>query len=197
VGTAEELQKHLERYDFDLMLTHYFKDAANVVKPYIFTLQFSLGMARIQRKDFVSIGVGSPIADFILDQFEFSKLDSTEATAAGVYVVEQAKKFDPRCGGKVQIGTSEHHFAYSDGGLFTAILTDEKMVNDYRMAVLDIGKELQIHHHNLMKEVFSKAIIFIAQRSKKMKDEHGGIHIGFDGSISPYTPPPRDSQKEN
>jgi len=33
---------------------------------------------------------------------------------------------------------------------------------------------------------------FISPRIEQMKKESGGVHIGIDGSINPYTPPKLD-----
>lgn len=75
-GTAEELQRHLQNHNFDIIIAHYYRDEPTDGKlrapqPCIFTGTFSLGILRPHRdKNFVSIGCGSTIADLILDGFD-------------------------------------------------------------------------------------------------------------------------------
>jgi 20S proteasome alpha/beta subunit len=199
-GTSEELQRHFENHDFDLMLVHYYKEEARdgkirMARPFIFTIRFSLGIARPHHKNFVSIGCGSPIADFILDGFTVSDFDFSQAMAAAVYVVEQVKTFDPRCGGRTQIATSEKFFEDKDAAVFSAMLVDEKLVDDFLSAVKEVGAEFRAHQHRMMKGIMEKVNRFTSPRIEKIKAESGGIHLGLDGSIQPFKPLKSDSQK--
>jgi 20S proteasome alpha/beta subunit len=187
-GTPEELQKHFENHNFDLMLAHYYQDGNGTTRPLIFTLRFSLGTARLQNKNFVSIGCGSPIADFILDGFNVSELNFSAAMATAIYVVEQVKKFDPRCGGRTQIASAEKFFE-DKASIYSATLIDGKLVDDYSQAVVEIGAEFRTSQIRMMSDITTKVQKFIAPRVAKIKSEGGIVHFGFGGSIEPGRPP--------
>lgn len=93
-----EFQKILQSFDSSFMIAHYFK-----AKPYIFTADFYPGRFSLRKSTCVSLGCGRPLAEFLLDGFDFSNLIVWGATAAMVYVIEQVKAFDPRCGGPTKI----------------------------------------------------------------------------------------------
>jgi 20S proteasome alpha/beta subunit len=194
-GTSEELQKHFERHDFEFLLAHYYKEDSKDGKltaplPYIFTLRFSTGIARRHfDKNFVSIGCGSPIADFILDGFSVRDFDFSQNIATAVYALGQVKEFDPRCGGRIRVASAEKVF-WKDGSYMTpAFEVDEKLVDDFEKAIEEVIVEFRQHQHKLMTGIMEKVNKFISPRIEEMKAQHGGIHIAFDGSINPYTPP--------
>ncbi len=94
----EEFQNVLRGFDSTFMIAHYYKS-----NPYVFTTDFYPGRFSRRNSTHVSIGCGSPIANFLLDGFDFLNLDTCAAAAVLVYVIEEVKKFDPRCGGPTSI----------------------------------------------------------------------------------------------
>src|SRR5262249_55919352 len=79
-GTSEELQKHFESHNFDLMLAYHFMG-----KPHLFTIRFSLGAAVAQRAQFVSLGHGGMLGDYILSGFDLRDLPITSALPIAIY----------------------------------------------------------------------------------------------------------------
>lgn len=184
-GTSEELQRHFESHNFELLLAHYHKlEKDKLPKPLIFTLKFSLGSARLQQKQFVSIGCGSPIADFISDKFSISQCDWTQTAGIAVYVVEQVKKFDPRCGGRTQIGSTE----IMVGHISPAVIIHETLVDDLSKAVDEIGKEISAAQNSKMTEVLEKLKTIMTPRVDKIKAGGKGVHINLDGSLTAFDP---------
>ena len=94
----EEFQNILRGFDSTFMIAHFFNEI-----PYIFTADFYPGRFSRRNQNSYSIGCGSPIANFLLDGFDFSNLEMGKAAAVLVYVIEEVKKFDPRCGGPTRI----------------------------------------------------------------------------------------------
>jgi 20S proteasome alpha/beta subunit len=98
-GTAEELQKHFEAYNFELMIAHYWN-----TRPYIFTLNFATGMATKKDREYCAIGCGWILADFIISRLDVSNFDSGQGMWTAIYAVEEIKKLDSRCGGRTRCG---------------------------------------------------------------------------------------------
>jgi hypothetical protein len=98
----EEFQSILREFDSTFMIAHFFDDI-----PYIFTADFYPGRFSRRNQNSYSIGCGSPIANFLLDGFDFLNLGVAEAAPVLVYVIEEVKKFDPRCGGPTKILCSQ------------------------------------------------------------------------------------------
>lgn len=136
-GTEEELQKHFEKYDFSFILAHYYKADSTAGKltaplPHIFTLDFRTGTARLHfDKRFVSIGCGSPLADFILDGFDVSGFDFSQNIATSIYTINRVKKFDPRCGGKTQVASAERVFFQNGHYMTPAFEIDGRLIEDF------------------------------------------------------------------
>ena len=190
-GTAEELQKHFEKHDFSFILAHYYKEDSTAGKltaplPYIFTLDFRTGAARRHfDKRFVSIGCGSPLADFILDGFDVSGFNFSQNIATSVYTISRVKRFDPRCGGKIQVASAERVF-FRDGSYMTpAFEIDGKMIEDFENSITATASEFRQQQHALMNGIVEKMQKLIAPRIEQAKKESGGVHFGFDGSINP------------
>jgi hypothetical protein len=120
VGTSEELQKHFEAHSFELLIANYFNG-----KPYLFTLQFELGQAVLVLREYVSIGCGWILADFLLGSLNVRQYHISNAIWTAVYAVEEIKKFDPRCGGQVRAGILRCVDGKSD-----AFIVAEKRMND-------------------------------------------------------------------
>lgn len=98
----EEFQNILREFDSTFMIAHFFDGI-----PYIFTADFYPGRFSRRNQNSYSIGCGSPIANFLLDGFDFSNLEIGKAAAVLVYIIEEVKKFDPRCGGPTKIFWSQ------------------------------------------------------------------------------------------
>lgn len=152
-GSAEELQRHFENHNFDLVIAHY----AEVV-PHIFTLCFSIGSATLRRTSFVSIGCGSPIADFLLDGFDVSRMEFSAVMATALYVIEEVKTFDPRCGGATILASTHCHWREDDEKLVSsasiiggAIL--ESLLAVIKTARIEARKHQQAMMHQAMRRV--------------------------------------------
>jgi hypothetical protein len=190
-GTAEELQHHFEKHDFSFILAHYYKEDLKDGKlraptPHVFTLNFRTGAARRHfDKRFVSIGCGSPLADFILDGFDVSGFDFSQNIATSVYPISRVKKFDPRCGGKTQVASAEKVF-FRDGSYMTpAFEIDGKMIEDFENSITAAASEFRQQQHALMNGIVEKMKKLITPRIEQAKKESGGVHFGFDGRINP------------
>lgn len=73
-------------------------------KPYIFTINFAVGIATKSVHPFIAIGCGSGIATYILSWFNISeKMEFSHAVLAALYTIEEVKKIDPYCGGKAKV----------------------------------------------------------------------------------------------
>jgi 20S proteasome alpha/beta subunit len=99
---AEQLHEYIRQNElhFSLMIAH-FHDK----KPYIYTIDFAIGIASKTSHLFSAIGCGSGIATYILTWFNFGlKTRFTHAMLAAIYAIEEVKKVDPYCGGKVKVG---------------------------------------------------------------------------------------------
>lgn len=101
-GTAEELQRHFEKYGFELMIAHYFND-----QPYIFTLDFCLGQAVWKRnRRLVSVGCCSLLADFLIKPLISEEQEMMQSIVTAIYAIEEVKQADSRCGGPVQLAVA-------------------------------------------------------------------------------------------
>jgi 20S proteasome alpha/beta subunit len=98
--SIKEFADILREVDLSFLFAHYYK-----TKPYIFTSSFFPGRASPKHSNFVSIGCGAPLANFLLDSFDVSHLTGLQAIAAAIYVIEEVKAFDPRCGGAVRVAS--------------------------------------------------------------------------------------------
>jgi 20S proteasome alpha/beta subunit len=108
-GTAEELQKHFEDYAFELMIAHYWGG-----EPFIFTLDFVLGLATLKKRRYVSIGCGWQLADFLISPLDVVEFRTAHGMWTAVYAVEQIKKFDSRCGGITRSAVIKNKDGISD-----------------------------------------------------------------------------------
>jgi 20S proteasome alpha/beta subunit len=96
-GTAEELQKHFDSFSFELMMAHYYNG-----KPFVFTLDFCLGIAITEKQLHTSIGCGCILANFLLSPLNISQFAVAHGIWTAVYAVEEIKRYDSRCGGLVR-----------------------------------------------------------------------------------------------
>jgi hypothetical protein len=98
--SMEQLHKYLRdnALDFSLMIASHHES-----KPYIFTINFCLGIATKANHPFIAIGCGSGLATYILSWFKIdAKMAFEHAIIAALYTIEEVKKVDPFCGGKTK-----------------------------------------------------------------------------------------------
>ncbi|HEY1660875.1 MAG TPA: hypothetical protein VGI03_00505 [Verrucomicrobiae bacterium] len=190
-GTSEELQSHFEKHNFDLVIAYFFRELGTdgrlcLPRPHIFTVRFSLGSVRRHfNKHFVSIGCGSPLADFLLSGFDIANQDFSQLLATAIYTIEQVKLFDPRCGGKTQVANSER-MIFKDGSCLTPVFgVDDGMVGDFTKGVEEATNEVAIYQRKSIQGIMDKVSKIMTQRVEKLKKENEGIHIGIDGSMKP------------
>jgi 20S proteasome alpha/beta subunit len=96
-GTAEEIQRHFSDHNFELMIAYY-----HAGKPYLFTVDFTLGGWVRRDEDSFSIGCGRTLADFLLYKINVENFGMSEAIWTGAYVIESVKAVDSRCGGPIR-----------------------------------------------------------------------------------------------
>jgi hypothetical protein len=196
MGTAEELQRHLQNHSFDIIIAHYYRDETKdgrlrAPQPYIFTGTFSVGVMRRQMdKSFVTIGCGSTIADLVLGGFSVSDFDYSQTVAMSVYTVGQAKRFDQRCGGKTQVAVAEKVFFIEKNIYHTPVFElDDNYILDFVRVTDEIEKEIRDAQHKMMRGALEKIQKFTKPRIDAAIAESGGVRFEFDGKISPYSPP--------
>jgi len=160
-GTGEEQQKHFETYAFELMIAYYYRE-----KPYIFTLDFALGQARQQSRDYVSIGCGAILADFLLRSLNVRDYSTRHAIWTAMYTIEEIKKCDGRCGGPTNVGV----VTIKDGKshIYTAA---QEWLGDYTQEV----QEFSLRHGLEWKQKIESAVEETLQkRTKKKQLSQGG-----------------------
>lgn len=96
---AEERAQKIMDSDFEVILAYYF---GAPLKPYIYHLRLSHGLAVKGVHQYESIGCGSDVAGLILSGSKMADLTNEEAVCLAYYTVEACKKFDQACGGPVQ-----------------------------------------------------------------------------------------------
>jgi hypothetical protein len=99
--SSEEITRIRERDDYSILVANYFTSGSGV-KPYLFTIQSSQGIAN-QVKNYVAVGCGAGVAEFLISWFDFSKMLGHEAAVTAAFIVGEVKKFDCFCGGPTQI----------------------------------------------------------------------------------------------
>jgi 20S proteasome alpha/beta subunit len=98
---SEELHKHIHQngLNFELMIAHFYNG-----KPYIYTIDFAVGIATKSSHPFIAIGCGSGLATYILSWFGIGKsMPTNHGMIAALYTIEEVKKVDPYCGGKTRV----------------------------------------------------------------------------------------------
>jgi 20S proteasome alpha/beta subunit len=158
----EEFQNILRGFDSTFMIAHFYDEI-----PYIFTADFYPGRFSRRNQSSYSIGCGSPIANFLLDGFDFSNLEIGKAAAVLIYVIEEVKKFDPRCGGPTRIFWSKinkfvkvsyegkpeikPHSLIQNGYLH------DDTIKDYISEVSDLRKTIKGEWTKKLQEIVSKS----------------------------------------
>lgn len=96
---GHELGQFLKDYTFELVIAHYFDS-----KPCIFLLKAEVGLAIAQQKRVITAGCGAPMANLLLQPFQFEMTRVNQGGVTAIYVIQKVKEFDSRCGGPVVAG---------------------------------------------------------------------------------------------
>jgi 20S proteasome alpha/beta subunit len=99
--TPKQLEKRFTDYPMTFLLGYYYKE-----QPYLYKLDFLLGLSSPKKREHLCIGCAAPLADFILRDIDTSEMTPEQAMALAIYTVEEVKLNDPRCGGPTRIGIS-------------------------------------------------------------------------------------------
>jgi len=142
-GTSEEIQKQIASYSFELMIAYYYGKT-----PYIFTLDFEVGIAIKRDREYWAIGCGSILADFIVSRLDLSGFTTAQGMWTAIYAVEEIKKIESRCGGVTRAAT-----------VLNPILLDEQK------SVAQVGE----NNSDGMKEAINEALEFSSQAKAEWK----------------------------
>ena len=158
----EEFQNILRGFDSTFMIAHFFDDI-----PYIFTADFYPGRFSRRNQNSYSIGCGSPIANFLLDGFDFSNLEIGRAAPVLVYVIEEVKRFDPRCGGPTKILCSQINkrvTVHYEGkpeikphSLIQNSYLHDDLIKDYISEVSDLRKTIKGEWTKKLQDIVAKS----------------------------------------
>ena len=98
--TAEAFQERLlkEQITVECIFAFYFED-----RPYIFTITLAFGMAEKCRTQFVAIGVGDILANYLLDTNLAPNIPENHGNLLAVHVIETVKKYDSACDGQTRV----------------------------------------------------------------------------------------------
>jgi hypothetical protein len=98
--TMEELREFLWRSEIGcaLMMAFYFDR-----KPYLYTLNFDLGIANKVNSHCRAIGCGANLGEYLLGEHAKREMVSEVAYAVAIYTIETVKKHDAFCGGPTRI----------------------------------------------------------------------------------------------
>jgi hypothetical protein len=99
--SSDEIVRHREQNNYSILTANYFDKGAGM-EPYLFTIE-SVQAVALQQKNYVAIGCGAGLAEFLISWFDFGKMDSREAALTAAFIVGEVKKADCYCGGLTQI----------------------------------------------------------------------------------------------
>jgi 20S proteasome alpha/beta subunit len=99
--SSEEIVRHREQNNYSILVANYFDRGAGA-EPFLFTIESVQGVANRQ-KNYVAIGCGAGVAEFLISWFDFSKMNSQEAALTAAFIIGEVKKADCYCGGPTQI----------------------------------------------------------------------------------------------
>ena len=140
--SAEELQEYIWKHEQDcwIMTGHYFKGT-----PMLHTGNFAQGIcSRVttsKRSDFsprlfATIGTGSDLAFYLLNQYISSDMEFNASFAVLLYVLNEIKSHDAYCGG-------DTHFVFLEKSDTVAIRLDQDIVNDIERAIRETVESAQ------------------------------------------------------
>ncbi len=170
--SMEELHEHIQKNElnFELMIAHYHDS-----KPYIFTLNFAVGIASKSPHPFLAIGCGSAVATYILGWFKLgSKTPFQHAQLAAIYAIEEVKKVDPYCGGKTRVAIIAPKMTPPNGKslpeIYKIALRAEH--NEYVEALEKIDTKAKAEWASRMDTVLFEVNEIMLQRAKALKQNH-------------------------
>lgn len=97
--TGERWDEIFRTNGCELMLGYYFQQKT----PCIYRVDFDLGLVIPEPKSFYVHGCAFELADYILASVPVGKMITVQAMATAAYVVEMAKNYDQKCGGRTRI----------------------------------------------------------------------------------------------
>jgi 20S proteasome alpha/beta subunit len=156
--SMEDLHEYIskESLHFELMIAHYHDE-----KPYIFTIDFAVGIASKKPHNYTAIGCGSGIASYILSWFDITSMEWLHAGLAAIYTIEEVKKVDPYCGGKPKMAFLTPKYQTNISGDWTYSRLLKGMLNAdndvYVSALAEIDKKAKSEWGKRMNEVLLKA----------------------------------------
>ena len=150
---AVDVARYMDDNPFSLMLAYYQQTASGPPEPYIFVLNSVPGFATRYR-NYVAIGCGGTVGEFILGRSGACNMESHEALIAAIYTVEEVKKVEAFCGGPTN-ATVLHVGGVSDSShriLASAVeamqnYEEETKENWNNLIKLMIGR-INKHHNN-------------------------------------------------
>jgi 20S proteasome alpha/beta subunit len=94
--SMEKLRDYILKHelDFQFLIGHFFKG-----EPIFYVADFWVGAANAEYSHFATIGTGSLIGNYILQEFYSPEMPFQSIYAAAIYAVEEVKKVDNYCSG--------------------------------------------------------------------------------------------------
>ena len=170
--TMEQLHEYIRQNElhFELMIAHYHDG-----KPYIFTIDFDIGIAAKSSHSFIAIGCGSGIATYILSWFNIGQtMNFSHAMIAALYAIEEVKKVDPYCGGKTRLAMlASGGIKMADGSKTPSETLQMMLESDYEdsyiHALEKINKKAKSEWAAKMNEVILEGNKLMLEASNKLK----------------------------
>ncbi len=92
------MAQYMNDNPFSLMLAYYYQTSKGPPEPHLYVLNSVPGFATRYR-NYVAIGCGGTVGEFILGRSGACDMENHEALIAAIYTVEEVKKVDAFCGG--------------------------------------------------------------------------------------------------
>jgi 20S proteasome alpha/beta subunit len=155
-ASADELKRLVDDQSCELMIAHYFKG-----DPYLFSLNFWSGTADLQPRNYLSIGCGSDLADFLIGRLKVDEFKINHAVWTSVYAIEEIKRVDYRCG-----GLTRNAFIKNRNGLSSVEVSSEKANID----AVTAANEFSLHEIERWRKLAEEQIdLYIKKRDAKTK----------------------------
>lgn len=166
--TDEGFRDILRGFDLSLIIGHHHNG-----RPYLFTSDFYPGRATPKKAQFVSIGCGSSLANFLLDSFDLAGMNFILATVTAIYIIEEVKKFDPRCEGKTKVAW-DIRMNLSDRDVLTTVIGDE-MVEDISSAISKLRGRIKSESKTNMSRILREVVQSEEQKKAFSKKAAEGL----------------------
>lgn len=95
---AEDFKSIFEQHSFSLMLGHYYEQ-----EPRLYSMHYPGGLCTPQ-KNFVTLGCGKDIADYLLSRLYSPQMDHWTAAITAIYVLGEVIKIDAACSHPIKLG---------------------------------------------------------------------------------------------